>query len=262
VSNRIIEVRLEERSLDPASAELWVTVRPERLTPSTEVRGRLVGPNCAFASTVEVAYPLRPLRPEQQQPGAFRFRVAIPEPSLWDTQSPFLYAGPVELWQDGQRCDRTQLSHGLRQVALGPQGLRVNGRPTSLLGRSMEHCDPSLPGELRRAGVNLMVLPVREELLWCWYAAAVNGIFVLGRLAGEEAANDTQLRAAARLPSCLGWLVPRDRVDLAERLRGPRGPFVGVEGAEQEGADLLLRRDDGRTVLSAGGVHLGVVEDE
>ena len=93
MENRILDVRVDDHSLDPVSAELRVIVTPERLTPTTEVHGRLVGPSCPYASTVEVAYPLTPLRQTGPTvPGALRLRVVIPEPSLWDTQSPYLYA--------------------------------------------------------------------------------------------------------------------------------------------------------------------------
>src|SRR5262245_21701527 len=61
MSNRILDVQIEPRSLDPVAAELIVRVRPERLTEATEVRGRLTGPSCPYASTIEIAYPLRTL---------------------------------------------------------------------------------------------------------------------------------------------------------------------------------------------------------
>src|SRR5207248_11789949 len=103
--NRILNLHLEDYSLDPVSAEVRILVRPEYLTPTTEVRGRLVGPSCPYASTVEVAYPLRPLRrAEPSDPGTIPLRVVIPEPSLWDTHPLPHYARPVELWLDGPRC--------------------------------------------------------------------------------------------------------------------------------------------------------------
>jgi beta-galactosidase/beta-glucuronidase len=42
------------------------------------------------------------------------FRVIIPEASWWEPKTPFLYEGPVELWQDGVLCDRREISHGIR----------------------------------------------------------------------------------------------------------------------------------------------------
>src|SRR5919201_1885533 len=141
MNNRIHQLEVRDRSTVPAEAEVWITVVPEQVTPATEVRGRLMGPRCPYASTVEVAYPLRPLpRPGATGPGLVR-RVLIPEASLWDPESPFLYQGPVELWQDGQRCDQVTVSHGLRTISLGPRGLRWNGRPLALRGREVA-CPP------------------------------------------------------------------------------------------------------------------------
>ena len=106
MSNRIRNVQITQRRWDAAEAELWVTVEPELLTPTSEVRGRLMGPRCPGITTVEVAYPLRPLpRPQPGQAG-LTMRVIIPDPVAWEPQRPFVYEGPVELWQDGQKCDQ------------------------------------------------------------------------------------------------------------------------------------------------------------
>src|SRR5262245_42110310 len=134
MTNRILSVTLRDHSLVPAAAEVHVTVVPERLDAGTQVRGRLMGPRCAYASTVEVAYHLRALPAPTAQPG-ITLRAIIPEASLWEPKSPHLYAGPIELWQDGQRCDVVQVRHGLRQITLGPRGLRLNGSPIRLRGR-------------------------------------------------------------------------------------------------------------------------------
>src|SRR5437868_6764586 len=113
MSNRILDVWLDNRSLDPISAEAAVLVRPERLTATAELRGKLMGPSCPYAATVEIAYPLLPpRRDEPPEEGTLRARIVIPEASLWDPQSPFLYTGPIELWQDGRCCDRAMVHHG------------------------------------------------------------------------------------------------------------------------------------------------------
>lgn len=44
---------MREHSLDPTQAELWITVSAEHVTPATELRGRLAGPRCLYAATVE-----------------------------------------------------------------------------------------------------------------------------------------------------------------------------------------------------------------
>src|SRR2546429_2077936 len=60
MSNRILNVDVQTHRLNFAEAEIWVVVTAERVTRTTEVRGRFVGPKSAQSSTVEVAYPLRP----------------------------------------------------------------------------------------------------------------------------------------------------------------------------------------------------------
>ena len=153
-------MQVHDRSLDPAQAELWVSADADRVTPTTELRGRFTGPRCLYAATVEVAYPLRPFgrRPEGlNDPAA---RVVIPEPSLWDPEGPFVYQGTVELWEDGQRCDQVPLRRGLRRILLGPHGLRVNGQGVSLRGRAVTRCDENEMAALRRAGFNLLLAPL------------------------------------------------------------------------------------------------------
>src|SRR5262249_36609476 len=124
--NRIRQIEVRDRSLVPAEAEVWITVTPECQTTTTELRGRLMGPRCPYAGTVEVAYPLRALPPDRavESPGLTK-RVVIPEACLWELESPFLYQGPIELWQDGQRCDQVTISHGLRSLHLDERGLRI-----------------------------------------------------------------------------------------------------------------------------------------
>ncbi len=264
MDNRILDIQLEDRSLDPVSAEVWVNVTPERLTPTTEVRGRLMGPSCPYASTVEIAYPLTPLRrPEHLVPGVVRLRVVIPEASLWDTQAPHLYAGPVELWQDGRRCDRVEVRLGLRQLRLGPRGLSLNGRPLTLKGRLCEACFPEQALALRRDGCNTLLIPVSPttKTVAPWDVADRFGLLVIGRLPppGEELVS--LLQALNHRPCCFGWIVgPEWFADewLARLAQGngPRGgPFVGVEGEEKTLPDVqfVAGRRDQLPALAQGG---------
>src|SRR5256714_14482571 len=119
MSIRILRVHVHDRSLDPAQAEVCVAVVPEHVAATTELRGRLAGPRCLYAATVEVAYPFRPLaRPEGSADLATC--AVIPEPSLWEPDCPFLYHGTAELWEDGACRDRVDLRRGLRRVLLTP----------------------------------------------------------------------------------------------------------------------------------------------
>src|SRR5262249_20125983 len=137
MANRIQRILVMDMRLDPAEAEVWFSVYPAALTTTTQVHGRLMGPACAYSTTVEVAYPLREHKREYEQEGRphLNHRVIIPEPNFWDPVSPFLYRAVLELWQDKQVCDRSQLTHGLRTLRLGPGGLLWNDRPLRLRGR-------------------------------------------------------------------------------------------------------------------------------
>lgn len=114
MSNRLRQVTAEVRRLSPAEAEVWIVIDAEQVTPTTEVRGRLMGPRRAGATTVEVAYPLRPFPRLPDGVPPLTRRVVIPDPSLWEPEQPFLYRVIVELWQDGQRCDQAEFDCGLR----------------------------------------------------------------------------------------------------------------------------------------------------
>jgi hypothetical protein len=124
MSNKLRQVTAQVRRLSAAEAEVWLLIEAERVTPTTEVRGRVVGPRCPGVSTIEVAYPLRPFpRPPEGVPPLSR-RVVIPEPSLWETGQPYVYRAVVELWEDGRECDRAEFDYGLRMAGSEP-------RPTS-----------------------------------------------------------------------------------------------------------------------------------
>lgn len=111
MSNRIRQTVLEVRRLSAVEAEVWIRAEVETVTPTTELRGRLVGPHCPGTATVSVAYPLRPLAASAD---ALTARIVIPEPNLWTEKMPFVYAGTVELWEEGQCRDRAAVSVGLK----------------------------------------------------------------------------------------------------------------------------------------------------
>lgn len=252
MSNHILSITLRDHSLIPAEAEVRITVVPAFLDAATEVRGRLMGPRCRFASTVEVAYHLRPLV-AQPDHSAITLRAIIPEASLWEPQSPHLYSGPIELWQGGQRCEVKQVRHGLRHVALGSRGLRLNGRPYQLRGKEVTTLDEGTALALRESGYNLVVTPVEEATTAIWEVADRIGFFVLGRITQESELT----RQLAGHPSCLGWLMGEEGV---------------IQGQDEGGRFAATRThldtprgDLPALVLSAsseanGKVDLGVVE--
>src|SRR6516164_11712247 len=102
MSNRIVGVDILTTRFDPTEAEVTVVATPEQPADNLELRGRLMGPRCPYADTVEVAYNLRPLTAQDDLP---RARVIIPEASPWEPETPFLYDGPLELWRGDAKLD-------------------------------------------------------------------------------------------------------------------------------------------------------------
>jgi hypothetical protein len=253
MNNRILDVQLEDRSLDPVAAEIGITIRPKHLTPATEVRGRLMGPSCPYSSTVEIAYPLTALkRGDPAETEVLRSRVVIPEASLWDPQSPFLYAGPVELWQDGQCLDRMQVRHGLRKFSLGSRGLRVNAQLLALEGRLVESLTEKEALQLRAQGCNLLLTPLREDTLGVWDRGDRFGFVVLALADLANARTRELFELVSRRTCYLGWTLSDDDIlglTGSELLRGDEMALEGV--------GLLLQREGEGFILRANGVVLG-----
>jgi hypothetical protein len=217
MNNRILGIEVRDHVLTPASAEVRVLVRTEFRTPATEIRGRLMGPRCLFASTVEVAYPLRALpTPAPSAGGEFVLRVIIPEASLWDPQSPFLYAGPVELWEGDRRCDVARVTHGLRLLRCRPTGFFLNGRSFAVRGMEVSAaCSDDDGLRLRHAGYNLLIAPVAEATVPLWDLGDRLGFLVVGRLGADDPAALDRVAELRRHASCAGWVAasPDVRVD-------------------------------------------------
>jgi hypothetical protein len=250
--------RIEVRNhiLNPAEAEIWMMVQPIHPLAGGELRGRLVGPRCPYATTVEVAYPVRPLPGQLAKAGDLTARVLIPEPSFWDPEAPFLYQGSVELWKDGKRCFEAEISHGLRVLQLDKGGLRCNSRGLTIRGVPRRQLAAEDALQLRREGYNTLLSPVSAETAQVWDAADRFGFLVLGRLPDM----DTAFRQAESLKfhaSCLGWLLPGDALadgalpatELA-RLQSGNGQLLGVELDRHppswllQGIQFIFARDD------------------
>src|SRR5262249_18790282 len=97
MSNRISSLSISD-SKDPAHDDVLIWAYMERVTNKTEIRGRLMGPRCAYSSTVEVAYPIRMVKHEygKEDHPYVSTQVIIPEPCFWEPETPFLYQGIIE----------------------------------------------------------------------------------------------------------------------------------------------------------------------
>lgn len=133
---------------------------------TAEIRGRLMGPTCAVTTTIEVAYRVRDNR------------VIIPEPAWWDPQSPFLYGGPIELWDGGERIETRRVQIGLRHTTVAGGQVIHNGRPVELKSKRIETADEAAMRAAREAGFNAVEVPAGLAEQACAIADRI-GLFVL-----------------------------------------------------------------------------------
>ena len=258
MTNRILDVVVANHRLDPVETELRVHVRVESLTPTTEIRGRLLGPRCLYASTIEIAYPLR----EVSRGEHIELRAIIPEPSWWDPESPFVYEGMLELLQDGVSCGQAPLRHGIRQIQITSRGLRLNGQQYTLRGKFVEPTLTDVDGRgLRAAGFNTLITNVADANTSLWSLGDRLGFFVLGT--SNDIARHLEIRnELTGHPSAFGWVF--GRVDF---LAGPshetgRAMFYGVNTSapgELPNADFLCCLEQELAWLDAADVPKIVV---
>jgi hypothetical protein len=245
LSANLARVEVHNHVLNPAEAEIWITVLPVDPPGEAELRGRLVGPHCQYASTVEVAYPFRPLPGPPAKTGNLTARVIIPEPSFWDPESPLLYHGSLEGWKAGSRCWTAEISHGLRVLQLGKSGLRCNGRPLTVRGVSRKQLSEEDALQLRAEEYNTLLSDVSPETTDLWDAADRFGFLVLGRLSATKAA--FRLVECLKFHACcLGWLLPPEALELSAlpgdlvRLQGGGDQLLGLE-LDRRPPDRLLQ---------------------
>jgi hypothetical protein len=241
MTNRIRKCHWYPSILDPTLGEVAIAVYPERLASRTQVRGHLTGPRCPYATTIEVGYPWRETSRTYEKEGEphISARAVIPEPSLWEPQTPFLYEGTVELWDNGQLSDRMTIRLGLRDLRLGGRGFLLNGRPFAVHGVARERFTLEELPELRRAGFDTLLSSLRPDQADLWDAADRLGFFVVGLLSNVESLRSGEL--PGRHPSSLALVIAEEPEAGEEFLDLPFGcfciaepyqPFIGFELAE------------------------------
>jgi len=106
----------------PAAASLYV--RAPSLRADCRLTGRIVGPDCLHAATLQADFALQDLGGDPQ-PLA---RATITEPCFWTPRTPYVYQAHVEVTREGQVVERCQ-----RLCAARPWG--THGRNLVLAGK-------------------------------------------------------------------------------------------------------------------------------
>jgi beta-galactosidase/beta-glucuronidase len=162
MASRIRELTIQPVRLTPTEAELAVEMRCPQPIPTTELRGRLMGPSCLYSTTVEVSHPIRSAGRHEHGSPVFRGRILIPEPAWWDPDSPFLYHGPVELWEHEHKVEVVRVRIGLRHAVWQDDRLIWNGLPVELKPKPAAEINDEAFRSLRQAGANAVNVEANE----------------------------------------------------------------------------------------------------
>lgn len=232
-SNRLKEIDRFKLTVSPTAADIWFKVVVQRITPGTEIRGRIVGPRCLFAKTTEFVSPLRSVSHRKDEQATLIARTAIRNPGFWDLDNPLMYRVVIELWQDGQRCEVSGFDLGFRTIEMNPSNVFVNKQPFVLQGTTYLPQSWEEAVDHRQAGYNLVL--ARKGQWHSWIRANPMGFLLL-----EEVALSTltpqYIGLLTQQPCFLGFVLTTELLDRspskAARFLRPwreRGVFIGLE---------------------------------
>jgi len=233
-SNQLKGIERYKLTVLSADADVWFKVVVQRVTPGTEVRGRIVGPRCLFAETAQVVSPLRSVRcKEEEQAAALIVRTAFPNPGFWDSANPLLYRVVFELWQDGQRCEISGFDLGFRMIEIGSSNVFVNKHPFLLQGMAYLPQSREEADNRRQAGYNL-VLAGKGQWHW-WIPANPMGFLLLEKVA-ISTLTPQYIGMLGQQPCFLGFVLDKELLkrspsenEIFLRPWQERGVFIGLE---------------------------------
>lgn len=208
--SKIMSVDFRPTELSPTQASLSLSARLSQHVEDAELRGQLRGPSCSYCNTIELAYPIRPQGWTTTHPHSHPVsRVLIPEPCWWDTQSPFLYYGVVELWQGNRRLDiLVDVPVGLRHLNTEGAHWYWNGQPLKLRGVRGTDISERTLGRLRDRLVNLMLIPLENATPYFCDLADRKGMLILVEVCQGDDCN--HIRLISRRTCCVGFVVNAD----------------------------------------------------
>lgn len=232
-SNRLKGIARYKLTVSPAAADIWFKVVVQRITPGTEVCGRIIGPRSLYAETAEFVSPLRSVSHRKKEQATLIARTAIRNPGFWAPDHPFMYRVVVELWQDGQRCQVSGFDLGFRTTEIGSSNVLVNKQPFVLQGTTYLPQSWEEAVDHRKAGYNLVLA---QKGQWhSWIRANPMGFLLLERVA-LSTLTPQYIGLLTQQPCFLGFVLGKELLDhspsKAARFLRPwreRGVFIGLE---------------------------------
>jgi hypothetical protein len=231
--NQLNWVHVKRLSVSTEEVEVWLQVHAQKITSGTEVRGRIVGPRCLYAKTVESVAPLRSVVGRSGDQAELIARTSFAAPGFWEPRNPLLYRVVVELWQDEQRCGVSGFDLGFRTIEMLPNSVSVNQKPLSLQGMSHLPQSPEDASVRRQAGYNLVLAGKGQ---WNWWVRANPMGFLLLERAALSTLTPQYISLVSQQPCFFGFVLDKELLDCppseSERLLRAwqkRRVFIGLE---------------------------------
>ncbi len=133
-----------------------------RTNKATRVALEILDPNGQMAYCDTVA--IKRHRGTRRQEARIATDIAIPNPKIWDLDTPYLYTAKLQLLrEDGTIADETSDQFGIRTIAFGPEfGFRLNGRKVLLKGYANHHTLGALGAAAYPKAIEKRILQMKQ----------------------------------------------------------------------------------------------------
>jgi hypothetical protein len=146
---------------------------------SLRLAGRLVGPTCAHAATLQAAYAF-----VDRGPGTPRLAEAVvPEPCFWTPEMPHVYRAEIELREGGRELARVARPFGIRPLGAAGQKLVYTGKGWVLRAVSLDELTNVDLSQFRDADTAMFIRNPDDALC---EAASRSGVLLVAALDDAE----------------------------------------------------------------------------
>ena len=250
-----------------AEARIYARLPHDNAPAGAKLAGRVVGPQCAYASTLSAAIRMTPKRTETEAGADLLAEAIVPDPCFWSPELPFLYRVEVELHQGADLLASTTHALGIRPLGARRRKLMLEGKPWVVRGTEQSALPPAELSQWRAADTAMTVEAPSDEL--CAEASRL-GVWLLARIDGDAIYHAAELHRLARWP-CVAMIVIEAGAELPEAIvRRPRnillaqhfGPGAAISPAAWAEAIVCEDADPAQLAQRSAGATLPIIAQQ
>jgi hypothetical protein len=250
-----------------AEARIYARLPRDAAPAVAKLAGRVVGPQCAYASTLSATIRMNPKRPQIEADTDLLAEAIVPDPCFWSPELPFLYRVEVELRQGAELLASAAHALGIRPLGARGRKLMLEGKPWVVRGVEQSALPPAELSQWRAADTAMVVEAPSDEL--CAKASRL-GAWLLARIDGDAIHLAAELHRLARWP-CVAMILLEAGAELPEAVvRRPRnvllaqhfGPGVAVSPAAWAEAIVCEAADPSLIASRSAGASLPIIAQQ